>query len=90
MSTVTIELPEQIRESLEAEWQELPRFILEHLAVEGYRQALLSHRQVGQMLGLDYWQAEEFLKAHTAYPNYGLEDFKQDLATLEDLRQKHS
>lgn len=86
MSTVTIELPEPIRESLEAQWQELPRFILEHLAVEGYRQALLSQRQVGQMLGLDYWQAEAFLKAQGVYPNYGIEDFKQASATLECLR----
>jgi hypothetical protein len=88
MSTITINLPETIRESLEAQWQELPRFILEHLAVEGYRQGLLSQRQVGQMLGVDYWTAEEFLQAHKVYPNYGLEEFEQDLATLERLRQK--
>ncbi len=89
MSTVTIELPETVRESLQAEGQELSRLTLESLAVEGYRQALLSHRQVGKMLGLDYWEAEAFLKAHKVYPNYDLEEFQQDLATLERLRQKH-
>jgi len=88
MSTVTIELPEPIRESLEAQWQELPRFILEHLAVEGYRQALLSHGQVGEMLGLGYWEAQAFLTKHKVYPQYNVEDFEQDLATLARLGQK--
>ncbi len=88
MSAITIEMPEVIRQQME-ETQEMPRFALEAVALEGYRQALLSHRQVGQMLGLDYWEAEAFLKAHKVYPNYGLEAFQQDLATLERLRQKH-
>ena len=90
MSTITIELPETVRESLEAQWQELPRYLLEHLAVEGYRQGLLSHGQVSQMLGVDYWTSEEFLKSHKVYPNYGLEDFQQDLATIEAFRQTRS
>ena len=88
MSTITIELPEAIRESLEAQWQELPRYLLEHLAVEGYRQGLLSHGQVSQMLGVDYWTSEEFLKSHKVFPNYGFEDLEQDRATFAALRQK--
>ena len=89
VSTITIELPEQIRESLEAQWQELPRYLLEHLAVEGYRTAALSQGQAGEMLGLNYWEAQAFLSRHKVYPQYDVEDFLQDLATLELLSQKH-
>lgn len=90
MSSVTIELPETIWESLQERGQELSRLTLELLAVEGYRRATLSSGQVGEMLGLDYWQTQEFLMAHGAYPQYDVQDFKQDMATLERLRQKQT
>ena len=73
MSTVTIELPESVRESL---------------AVEGYQRAALSGGQVGEMLGLDYWQTRAFLTEHKVYPQYDVEDFEQDLATLARLEQE--
>lgn len=89
MSTVMSAMPAAMQENLEAEGRDVSRTDLERLAVDGYQKALLSQRDVGQMLGLDYWEAEAFLKSHNVYPNYGLEDFQQDLATLEKLRQEH-
>lgn len=88
MSTITIELPDPIRDLLQAQSKELPRFILEAIAVESYRQEALSPGQVGELLGLDYWQAEAFLKKHGAYPLYDLQDLEQDRRTLTALRQK--
>ncbi len=88
MSTITIELPESVRESLEAQGWELGRLTLESLAVEGYQRAALSGGQVGEMLGLDYWQTRAFLAEHKVYPQYDVEDFEQDLATLTRLKQK--
>ncbi len=87
MSTITIELPEPIHDTLRAEGQELSRLTLESLAVEGYRRAVLSGGQVGEMLGLDYWQTRAFLTEHRVYPQYDVEDFEQDLATLACLGQ---
>lgn len=89
MPAVTIDLPPAIQKNLGAGGRDISRRALELLAVDGYRQALLSHREVGQMLGLDYWEAEAFLKSHQVYPNYGVEDFQQDMANLQKLRQKH-
>ncbi|MDQ2800148.1 MAG: UPF0175 family protein [Armatimonadota bacterium] len=90
MSTITIELPDPIRETLEAEKPELPHFILEAIAVEGYRQEALSRGQVGELLGLDYWQTEVFLKKHGAYLHYDIQDFEQDIKTLARLQEKRS
>lgn len=88
MSTVTIELPEPIQETLQAQGQELPRFFLEAAAVEAYRQEALTQRQVGEMLGLNFWQTEEFLKAHGAYLHYDEQDLEQDLQTATRLHQR--
>lgn len=88
MSTVVIELPESVRESLEAQRQGLPRFALEAIAVAGYRQEALSRGQVGEMLGLSFWQTEEFLRTNGAYLHYDMQDFEQDLETAVRLSQK--
>ena len=59
---LTVELPDQVAR----QWGETPdavgRHVMEDAAIEGYRAGRLSHRQVGEMLALDYWQAEAFLK----------------------------
>lgn len=58
---VTVEMPDQVAR----QWGETPnavgRHVMEDAAVEGYRAGRLSQRQVGAMLGLDYWQTEAFL-----------------------------
>ncbi len=88
MSSVTIELPDNIRQQM-GEKQEFPRFVLEAVTLEGYRQELLSQRQVGELLGMNFWETEAFLKDHDIYLHYDLEDFDQDMQALERVRQKH-
>lgn len=62
---------------------------LERLAVDGYRETRLSQRQVGKMLGLNFWETEAFLKEHEAYLDYDMDDLMQDMENLERLeRQK--
>lgn len=74
MMTITIDLPDEIEVQLATKWRdELPRKILEAIALEGYREDALSHRQVGELLALDRWQTDAFLKEHGAYLNYDLE-----------------
>jgi len=38
------------------------RRLREDAAIEGYRIGRLSCRQVGEMIGLDYWQTEAFFR----------------------------
>ena len=82
---LTVELPDQVAR----QWGETPdavgRHVMEDAAIEGYRAGRLSHRQVGEMLALDYWQAEAFLKERGVPLNYSAADLEADNATLAKI-----
>ena len=60
--SLSIEVPDDIRNALEGHWDDLSHRGREELAVEGYRQGLQSLAQVRRLLGLESrWQAQEFL-----------------------------
>lgn len=84
---VTVDLPESIAEQLGSE-TEISRQLLEAYAAEGYRCEKLSRYQVGQLLGLDRWQTEEFLAAHDALRPYTLADWEIDRRSLEKQAAK--
>jgi hypothetical protein len=85
MVEVTVKLPDNIARTLGATTEDMGRRLLENAAIEGYRGGALSHRQVGDMLALDYWQTENFLVAHHVPLNYSLADLDADRATLEKI-----
>ena len=80
---VIVEMPDQVAR----QWGDTPdavgRHILEDAAIEGYRAGRLSQRQVGAMLGLDYWETEDFLTRRTVPLNYSPADLAGDSAALE-------
>lgn len=80
---VTVELPDQVARR----WGETPDalgpHVMEDAAIEGYRAGRLSHRQVGELLGFDYWQAETFLQQRGVPLNYSAADLEADRATLD-------
>ncbi len=82
---VTVEMPDQVAR----QWGETPiavgRHVMEDAAVQGYRTGRLSQRQVGAMLGLDYWQTESFLHERGIPLNYTADDLADDQATLENI-----
>lgn len=82
---VTVELPDQVAR----QWGETPdavaRHVMEFAAVESYRVGRLSHRQVGQLLGLDYWQTEDFLRERNVPLNYFDSDSEADSAALDKI-----
>ena len=82
---VTVELPDQVAR----QWGETPdvvgRHVMEDAAIEGYRAGRLSQRQVGAMLGLDYWQTEGFLKERGVPLNYSAADLQADKVTLDKI-----
>jgi predicted HTH domain antitoxin len=85
---VTVQLPDK----LARQWGETPdaggRHVMEDAAIESYRAGRLSHRQVGEMLRLDYWQAEIFLKDRGVPINYSASDLDDDVATLGKILAK--
>lgn len=80
---VAVELPEEIARQLQGAWDDVPRRVLEAIAVEGYRSGALMRGQVGRLLGLSYWQTEAFLKERQAYLPYNEADLEQDRAALD-------
>ena len=82
---VTVEMPDQVAR----QWGETPnavgRHVMEDAAIEGYRAGRLTQRQVGAMLGLDYWQTETFLSKRAVPLNYSATDLAADNATLEKI-----
>ena len=60
---ITLELPDDVAEWLEAQIQNLPRFMLECFALEGYRSDRLTEEQVRIVLGYETrMQVHGFLK----------------------------
>src|SRR3954463_5244798 len=82
---VDIQIPEYIGQQLQREWLDVPRRVLEAVAVEAYRSGALSREQVGDLLGISFWQTEAFLKEHQAYLDYGVKDLEEDRASLKRI-----
>jgi predicted HTH domain antitoxin len=83
---LTLELPDEIEETLRAQWSNLPRHALEALAIEAYRSEVLTAFQVQKLLGFaSRWETDEFLKKAQASLHYSADDLAQDLRTLREL-----
>lgn len=79
---VAVELPDDIAQHLETAWQDMPRRVLEAVAVEGYRSGALTHGQLQRVLQLSWEETEAFLKQRQAYLPYDEDDLEKDRATL--------
>ena len=82
---IIMDLPDAVARQLGETPAAVSRLVLENAAIEGYRCGSLSQRQVGTMLGLDYWETEHFLREHQVPLNYSLMELADDNATLERI-----
>jgi predicted HTH domain antitoxin len=85
MVEVTVKLPDTLAQSFGDTPDRRSRRLLETVLIEEYRAGRLSQRQVGEALGLDYWQTEAFLAGHHVPLNYSLADLELDRATLDEV-----
>lgn len=85
---VTVEIPDAVASQLGANPERVGRRMMEDAAIESYRTGRLSHRQLAEMLGLDYWMAEAFLQQRGVPLNYTADDLAADAAVLNDLPRK--
>lgn len=80
---VQLQVPDDIAAKLAEKWTDLPRCALEALAVDAYREGVLTAYEVQRMLGLSSrWKTEEFLKRSGAELRYTESDLREDAATL--------
>ena len=61
MVEVTVKLPDKLALAFGGTPHVRERLGLEHIAIEEYLPGRLSQRQLGDLLGLDYWQTRGFL-----------------------------
>ena len=80
---VTIEIPDDVAAQLKKQSGSISREMLEAFAVEGYRTEKLSRGQVSDLLGLNFWETEEFLKQRAAYLHDDLTDMPSDHQSTE-------
>jgi hypothetical protein len=81
---VTIHLPDDIARVLP--WQDIPRHILEQIALEGYQAGHLSEEQVRRLLDYETrLEVHAFLKAHDVPLRYTLADLEKDRETHRQL-----
>ena len=77
-----IELPDDVTESLTSQWDDLPRRVLQSLAIEAYNEGALTEYQVQRLLSFrPRDEVEAFLKKKGAAPAYTLDDLQEDLET---------
>ena len=86
---LSIDMPEDVRSALEGRWGNLSRRLTENLALDGYRQGLLSVAQV-RLLGLSRrWEAQQFLGSH-GIPVFDFDPAELDReAALHELADAH-
>src|SRR5712692_55111 len=84
--TVNIELPEDISEALRRHWGDLPRWTLETLAAEAYKNGALTESQIRRMLGFaTRAEVHAFLKQSGVYLDYTAQDLDDDLEAHRKL-----
>jgi hypothetical protein len=84
---LTIDLPDDLAQELASgNGTDLPRAVLEAVALEGYRSERLTHAEVMRLLGFEHRvELDAFLKAHGVSLHYTRDDLEQELMTLESL-----
>ena len=83
-----LDLPDDVVHGLEEKWRDLPRGVLEIVALEGFRSGALSQEQVRRLLGFaTRVEVDGFLKEHGTF-DYTLEDLERDRETLAGLRSQ--
>lgn len=88
MAQIVVTLPDRLAQTFGATPEVRSRRLVEDAAIEEYRRGNLSHRDVAEMLGFDYWQTEEFFARRDVPMNYSATDLQADEKALESFLNK--
>lgn len=83
---VKVVIPDEIAAQLQPNGRDISRFVLEMIALEGYKSGELTAHQVQQMLGFDSRiEVDGFLKAHGVPLELTIGEFERQTAFLNTL-----
>ena len=83
---IRFDLPDQLEAQLRAQIEDLDRAAKEALLVDLYRQERITHRQLGEILGLTRFETDGLLKEHGVMLELSLDELEGELTTLRDAR----
>ncbi len=82
---ITLDVPDDVAESLARNRPDLSRALLENIAIEGCRSGALSVGQAAELLGTSHNEVDGLLKRAGVYLDYTLEDLDADRETYHRL-----
>jgi predicted HTH domain antitoxin len=82
---MTLEIPEAVEKALGDTPEQSRRRALECMVVEGYKAEKLSHRKVGELLGLSWHETEEFLARNGAMLHMTAEEVETEVEAMQKL-----
>ena len=85
---VSTEMPDRLAEQLKFAGPDSSRRLLELIAVDGYRKGELSRGQVSELLDQSYNETLDMFKEHNVGPDLTLEEYREEVATLEKLLKR--
>lgn len=81
---IVVDLPEAIARRF-ADKRDISERILEALAVDDYMSGQLSRGQVAELLGMSFYEAEEWFARKGIHRDYGIKDLEEDRETLDRI-----
>lgn len=84
--TLAIHLPPGIEQQLAAESGDLPSAVRESFAINLFRRGMLTHHELGQVLGLDRFETDALLKRNDVTEfSLSHEDIDADVSSLREF-----
>ncbi|WP_297509273.1 UPF0175 family protein [Thermococcus sp.] len=85
MGEVTVTVPSDLARILKVDRDEVPKVVRLYLAIELYREGLVSLGKAAEIAGLSKWEMMEVLASKGIPLNYTRRDLEEDIETLERL-----
>jgi predicted HTH domain antitoxin len=83
---ITFELPQDIEQAFRSNGLDLSRKAKEAYLVNLYREDRISHRLLGEALGLNRYETDGVLKRYKVSPNVTAEEMRAQAGALKDAR----
>ena len=86
---ISIPIPEDVVHQIESKWKDIPRRILEALAIDAYRSGVITEVEVQSMLSMSSrFEVNDFLKRAQADIDYSEADLLHDIEAIRMLKSK--
>jgi predicted HTH domain antitoxin len=82
---MTVNIPEPVTKLMDASTEQE---VLEQLALWLYSRGRISLGKAAELAGVTRWNFGDLMRKYDVYHPYSVDDLKNDLATLEELKQR--